>query len=83
MTTKATLAERDLRYQRLYEAMQAAGLDAMLVAGKGHWWTGRGYIRYLTDFHLWGHDGILLIPVHGEPALTLSSHARLDFGCLW
>ena len=75
VTTKATLAERDLRYQRLYEAMQAAGLDAMLVAGKGHWWTGRGYIRYLTDFHLWGHDGILLIPVHGEPALTLSSHA--------
>jgi len=75
MTTRATLAERDLRYQRLRAAMAVAGLDAMLVAGKGHWWTGRGYFRYLTDFHLWGHDGLLLMPSVGEPALTLTSSA--------
>jgi Xaa-Pro dipeptidase len=50
-------------------------LDALLVAGKGHWWTGRGYFRYFTDFHLWGHDGLLLLPLVGEPALTLSSPA--------
>lgn len=75
MLTMATLEERDLRYRRLRAAMAAAGLDAMLVAGKGHWWTGRGYIRYLTDFHLWGHDGLLLVPLAGEPALTLTSPA--------
>ncbi len=50
-------------------------LDALLVAGKGHWWTGRGYLRYFTDFHLWGHDGLLLIPLNGEPVMTLSSYA--------
>ncbi|GAB4431507.1 MAG: hypothetical protein OHK0015_18050 [Chloroflexi bacterium OHK40] len=75
MYTQATLAERDARYQRLRVAMRVAGLDALLVAGKGHWWTGRGYIRYLTDFHLWGHDGLLLVPLDGEPALTLTSPA--------
>jgi Xaa-Pro aminopeptidase len=55
--------------------MEAAQLDALLMAGKGHWWTGRGYLRYFTDFHLWGHDGLLLLPLDGEPALTLSSPA--------
>ncbi len=69
------LSERDERYTRLRAAMRPAGLDALLVAGKGHWWTGRGYMRYLTDFHLWGHDGLLLIPLAGEPTLALTSHA--------
>jgi Xaa-Pro aminopeptidase len=50
-------------------------LDALVVAGKGHWWTGRGYLRYLTDFHLWGHDGLLVLPLEGEPGLTLTSPA--------
>ena len=75
MLTTATLDERDLRYRRLRQAMAAAGLDALIVAGKGHWWTGRGYLRYLTDFHLWGHDALLLVPLTGEPALTISSPA--------
>jgi Xaa-Pro aminopeptidase len=67
--------ERDRRLARLRAAMQAAGLDALLIAGKGHWWTGRGYWRWLTDFHLWGHDGLLLVPLDGEPCFTLSSWA--------
>ncbi len=75
MLTRATLEERDQRYRRLRVAMATEGLDALLVAGKGHWWTGRGYIRYLTDFHLWGHDGLLLVPLSGEPSLTLNSPA--------
>ena len=44
-------------------------------AGKGHWWTGRGYVRYLSDFHLWGHDALIVFPVEGEPALVVSSYA--------
>ena len=44
-------------------------------AGKGHWWTGRGYVRYLSDFHLWGHDALIVFPVEGEPALIVSSYA--------
>ncbi len=75
MPTPTPLAERDARYERLRERMRAAGLDALVVGGKGHWWTGRGYVRYLSDFHLWGHDAMILFPLEGEPALSVSSHA--------
>ncbi|MFX0202340.1 MAG: M24 family metallopeptidase [Candidatus Hodarchaeota archaeon] len=78
MGTKADKAERDKRFKRTREAMENAGLDALLVAGKGHWWTGRGYIRYFTDFFMWGHDALLLIPLDGEPAMTVTSHAVGD-----
>lgn len=75
VTPVPDLAERDRRLARLRAAMQAEGLDAVLVAGKGHWWTGRGYVRWLTDFHLWGHDALILVPLQGEPVFTLSSYA--------
>jgi Xaa-Pro aminopeptidase len=55
--------------------MDDAGLDALVVAGKGHWWTGRGYFRYFTDFHIWGHDGLICIPKDGDPFLVFSSYA--------
>lgn len=74
----AGLEERDARLARLRAGMAAAGLDALIVAGKGHWWTGRGYLRYLTDFHLWGHDGLYLLPLDGDPSLVLSSYAVAD-----
>ncbi|MEX2355631.1 MAG: M24 family metallopeptidase [Thermaerobacterales bacterium] len=73
MITKPTLAERDLRYSRIREAMKKQGFDALLIAAKGHGWTGRGYLRYLTDFHIWGHDGIILFPLDDEPLLCMSS----------
>jgi Xaa-Pro aminopeptidase len=74
-TTKTPSSERDDRYARIRERMQASGLDALLVGCKGHWWTGRGYARYLSDFHLWGHDGLILLPAEGEPALVVTSPA--------
>jgi Xaa-Pro aminopeptidase len=67
--------ERNARFRRVREAMAAAKLDALVIAAKGHWWSGRGYFRYLTDFGLWAHDGIILLPLEGEPMLTLSSGA--------
>jgi len=72
---KADLTERDARVRRTRDALPPSRLDALLVAGKGHWWTGRGYLRYFTDFHLWGHDGLLLLPLASDPVLTLSSPA--------
>lgn len=75
MGTIADTAERERRFRRIREEMASEGLEALIVAGKGHWWTGRGYIRYLTDFHLWGHDGLILLPLSGEPVMTLTSYA--------
>jgi len=78
MGTKTPSSERENRYARIRERMRAAGLDALLVGCKGHWWTGRGYARYLSDFHLWGHDGLILLPAEGEPALAVTSYAVAD-----
>lgn len=74
MRSKLPLTERDQRIARLRAAAAAAGLDALLIAGKGHYWTGRGPIRYLTDFHLWAHDALLLLPLAGDPTMTVNSH---------
>lgn len=70
-----SLEERDARFGRLRSAMETAELDALLFAGKGHWWTGRGAFRYLTDFHLWGHDGLILLPLDQPPCMVLNSPA--------
>ena len=75
MATAATIAERDERFARVRAAMAERELDALVVAGKGHWWTGRGYVRYLTDFHLWAHDALLVFPASGDPALAVTSYA--------
>ena len=74
MKPKLPLAERDRRMASLRQETSEARLDALLFAGKGHYWTGRGSIRYLTDFHLWAHDALLLLPVDGAPAMTVNSH---------
>lgn len=73
MATTPSLDERDRRIARIREEMEKEELDALLIAGKGHGWTGRGYFRYLTDFHIWGHDGMILLPLEGEPMLTFTS----------
>jgi Xaa-Pro aminopeptidase len=75
MPTALTPAEHARRLADLRAAMARDGLDALLVAGKGHAWTGRGYVRYLTDFHLWGHDALVLVPLDGEPVGVLTSPA--------
>ena len=69
------LTERNIRFKNVRKAMADNDLYALIIGGKGHWWTGRGYFRYLTDFHLWGHDGLIYFPIEGEPYLVLSSDA--------
>ena len=75
MASQTPLSERDARFEHVRARMREEGLDALLIGGKGHWWTGRGYVRYLSDFHLWGHDALVVFPIEGEPALTVSSYA--------
>ena len=56
-------------------AWPSEGLDALLLGCKGHWWTGRGACATSCDFHLWGHDGMILLPLDGEPAAVVTSPA--------
>ena len=75
MGTVATLSERDARIAAIRQAMAVEGLDALIIGGKGHWWTGRGYVRYLTDFHFWGHDALILLPADGPLGIVVTSYA--------
>jgi len=72
---KPDIKERNIRFCKIKEAMHKNDIYALIIGGKGHWWTGRGYFRYLTDFHLWGHDGLIYFPIDEEPSLVLTSNA--------
>ena len=74
MGTKATLAERDMRYRKLREAMAREGMSAVIAAGHAAHFR-RGHIRYFTDTHMWAGDALLLIPLEGEPTLAWVSYA--------
>ena len=77
MTKRADLAERDMRFRRIREAMKQEGLDALVVAGHASHFN-RGYIRYFADWHLWAGDALILIPLAGEPALAMTAYAGAD-----
>ena len=74
LVTRPDLAERDCRLSEIRKAMEQVGLTALLVAGRdtsGD--VGRGYFRYLTDYHLWGHEGLVFIPLDSEPCASVTS----------
>ena len=77
MGTEATLAERDLRYRRIREAMEAEGLQALVAAGHASHFR-RGYIRYLTNAHMWAGDALILLPLEGDPTVAWVSYAGGD-----
>jgi Xaa-Pro dipeptidase len=67
--------ERARRWQRLREEMAKTGHDVLLIAGR-EGTIGRGYVRYLSDWHLWGGTGYIVFPHHGEPSLILGSNSQ-------
>lgn len=54
--------------------MAASGHDVLLLVGRDGMWN-RGYIRYLTDWHLWAGVAYLVFPIHREPTLILGSNS--------
>jgi Xaa-Pro dipeptidase len=64
----STLA--DARRQRLLRAMQAAGIDEIVVYGNA--WQG-DYLRYVSDFGILEGDGIAVIAADGATELFLDS----------
>src|SRR5258708_35862500 len=66
--TSTTLA--DARRQRLLTAMQAAGIDEIVVYGNA--WQG-DYLRYVSDFGILEGDGIAVIAADGATELFLDS----------
>src|SRR5262245_14149673 len=53
-------AERDARYEKLREAMDRAGLEALVVCGRT---DAPGRLQYLTNVPMWmGHNYCVLFP---------------------
>lgn len=78
MTERAGLAERDIRFNRIREAMRKQGLDGLIVAGVAGHFT-RGYVRYFADTHLWAGHSLILIPLEGEPTHVHVTYAGADW----
>ncbi len=71
----ASLDERDRRYVALRAMMQEQGWQALILAGNAEA-TQRGYVRYVSDWRLWGGKGFAVLPLQGEPALVLGAGSQ-------
>jgi len=58
--------ERQRRHAALRAAMNRAGLDAVVVCGRGDEFV-RGRIQYVSDIFQWAGWGFVVLPAKGEP----------------
>ena len=71
----ASLLERDRRMAALRTMMKEQGYQALIVGGNAEAMQ-RGYIRYVSDWRLWGGRGFAVIPLEGEPVLVLGAGSQ-------
>jgi Xaa-Pro aminopeptidase len=63
----SSAAERERRLTALRAAMDAAGLSALVVCGRGDEFM-RGRVQYVSDIFQWAGWGIVVLPRYGEAA---------------
>lgn len=63
------------RHKKLRAVMAQAGYGALLLPGIAEA-TQRGYVRYVSDWRLWGGRGFVYLPLEGEPVLVLGSGSQ-------
>ncbi len=76
--------EIERRYTRVREAMDAGGIDAVVVAGSEY--TGfEGAVRYVSGFVIVHRYAYVFLPREGEPAIVFPSEARYvgEHGATW
>jgi Xaa-Pro dipeptidase len=76
--------EVERRYARVREAMDAHGVDAVLVAGSEY--TGfEGAVTYLSGFQIVHRYAYVLLPREGEPSIVFPAEARYvgEHGRTW
>jgi Xaa-Pro aminopeptidase len=70
-----SLNERRRRYEALRRVMERENCEVLVAAGR-EGAIGRGFIRYLSDWHLWGGLGFVVIGKDAEPVLILGSESQ-------
>jgi Xaa-Pro aminopeptidase len=72
---KIELEELQRRHSNVRRAAEAAGLDAVIVAGSEY--SGfEGAVTYLSGFQIVHRYAYVLLPVEGEPAIVFPAEAR-------
>lgn len=71
-----SIQERERRYKAIYNAMEENDISLFIAAGK-EGAIGRGFIRYLSDWYLWGGTGFVVITKTEEPVLLLGSESQV------
>lgn len=73
--TSVSQAEIERRYQNIRSAMQASGLDALIVSGTQY--SGfEGAVRYVSGFEIVHRYVYVLVPLEGEPTLVFPTEAK-------
>src|SRR5438309_9477383 len=60
--------ERERRYRALRAAMQADGIEAVVIAARGDEFV-RGRLQYVSDVHMWAGRGFVVLPLSAPPIL--------------
>ena len=67
--------ERARRYAALRAMMARDGYAALVITGNAEALQ-RGYIRYVTDWRLWGGKCFVVIPLEGDPVLVMGTGSQ-------
>jgi Xaa-Pro aminopeptidase len=67
--------ERQRRYEFIRKDMKAQGYAALVISGNTES-IQHGYIRYLSDWRLWGGTGYIVLPLEGNPVLILGKGSQ-------
>src|SRR5207248_8027800 len=76
--------ERERRYANARQALNEAGLDALVVCGSEY--TGfEGAVTYLSGFQIVHRYAYVLLPREGDPAIVFPTEARYvgEHGTTW
>jgi Xaa-Pro dipeptidase len=70
--------EQSRRYAALRESMRDAGYEALVVAGNTEY-NQRGYVRYLSDWRLFGGTAYIVFPLTHDPVSFLGLGAQAEW----
>jgi len=71
----ASLSEQNRRMAALRTMMKEQGYQALILGGNAEAMQ-RGYIRYVSNWRLWGGKGFVVLPLEGEPVLVLGTGSQ-------
>jgi len=73
-----SLQERKRRYEALRKSIEEAGYEILVIAAQAMD-VGRGFLRYVSDWHLWAGQGYVVFPIDRDPVMVLGARSQTFF----